>query len=565
MKIPEKELTNLKTFAASLDAEWTNWRPHQQDLAKYLLPRRYIWLDAKQQPTFNSQAVEPTGSSQRGKRNEYILDPAGTQALRVLGAGMMNGITSPARPWFVLRFADLDYEETTVPGKIYLQEVVRRMLIVFAESNFYNAIALMHLELPAWGTAAMLVYEDFDDVIRCYNSPHGEYRLAQDHRRKVSTFYRGITMTVAQLVGQFGIENVSDLVKQKWESGKDGRNQSVSVAHLIEPNVKDARRIGSQFAQREYYWEMNRTDGKLLALNGYHEPALVAPRWEVTGNDTYGTGPAHDALPEIIQLQHMVKRKAQGLDKMVSPPLVADISLESKPNALFPGGISYVPFASQTVGAKPIYTVQPPFNEMTQDIMQLHERIQRIFYNHLFTGVTDLNTVRSATEIIERTNEKLVMLGPVLERVEHEALDVIIKRTFGIMQRKGLLPEPPEELADMGLEVQYVSVLANAQRAQTTASTERFFEVVGNLAAINPEILDVPNFEELLRDYADKLQVPAKGINPREVVAGLRQQREAQLEAQQAAQVGSELTDAAKNLSETDVGGGQNALSAMLG
>lgn len=574
VKIKTDAFLRKRALVNQLETDFSLWRPHLQEIAKYILPRRYVWLAQNMTSTaalVSSSSGVVTSSNQNIaglQQNNFILDPTGTVAARTLAHGLMNGVTSPARPWFRLRLAGFPEDEGEYPQEwlIWLEEVARRMHIVFAESNFYNAMGILYLELVAFGTAGMLIYDDFEEIIRCYNSPVGEFRLIQDNRRMVEGMTRSFNLTVLQAVQEFGLENVSEETKIAYKEGGSRLLQSVPIVHLIEQNNQDdPAAIAPVFRYREMYWESGRqNDGTLLRLAGYREKPMVAPRWEVTGNDTYGHSPTMDALPEIKQLQLETKIKAQALDKMTRPPIVADIALQASPTALLPGGVAYVPSSSQ-VGAKPIFTVNPPLGEMTNDIMKLQIRIKEIYYNNLFRNVSDLDTVRSAAEIYERKGEDMVLLGAVLERFENEALDPAIKRTFNIMKRRDLLPPEPAGLDEARLDVQYVSVLFDAQRAATVGSMERAMQVIGQMAAAVPEVLDVPDYEEMIREYFSRLNVPAKTIRSREQVAAVRQAREQQLAAQQEALVGEQLTSAAKNLSQADVGGGQNALQALMG
>lgn len=573
-KIPTESFLKKRALVNQLETDFSLWRPHFQEIARYLLPRRYIWLTtswgALDAAVSSSQGVV-TGSNKNTaglQQNNYILDATGTVAARTLAHGLMNGITSPARPWFRLRIAGLGEDEGNYPQEwqVWLEEVVRRMHIVFAESNFYNALGVLYLELVGFGTAAMLIYDDFEEIIRCYNSPVGEFRLIQDSRKMVVGMARTMNLTVAQMVEEFGLDNVSPETKVAYKQGGAQLLQTVNVTHLIEKNNQDdPAAIAPAFEFREMYWENGRqTDGKLLRLAGYREKPMVAPRWEITGNDTYGHSPTMDALPDIKQLQLETKIKAQAMDKMVRPPIVADVALQSSPTSLLPGGIAFVP-SSSAIGAKPIFTVNPPLGEMTNDLIKLQIRIKEIYYNNLFRNVSDLDTVRSAAEIYERKGEDMVLLGAVLERFENEALDPAITRTFNIMKRRGLLPPEPPGLEIASLQVQYVSILFDAQRAATVGSMERFMQIIGQLAAAVPDVLDIPDYDSLVREYSSRLNVPAKVINSREAVIAKRQQREQLLAAQQEALVGEQLTSAAKNLSQADVGGGQNALQAVLG
>jgi hypothetical protein len=497
-------------------------------------------------------------------RNPHILDPTGTIAARVLASGMMNGITSPARPWFSLRVTNKeDYEEGT-PVRVWLDEVTRRMSYVLSESNFYNAMAVMYLDLVIFGTSAMLIYEDFESVIRCYNPSLGEYYFAQDDRLAVNTFARKFTYTVEQTVTRWGEENVTRQTLNLWKKGGAAAQEEVRIVHMLEPNGDGKGAISKRFKWRETYWEESAPQGQVLAQRGFNEMPGLFVRWSTASNDAYGFSPGMESIGDVKQLQQETLRKAQGIDKVVNPPLVVDSQLQHRPTATVPGGITYITGAN-SIGAKPLYQIAPPLGEMTADIQQIQLRIRESMHNPLFQMISQLDTVRSATEIDARREEKLVLLGPVLERFENEALDPAINRVYAIMQRSGLLPEPPEEIADADIEIQYVSILSVAQRAVAAIPTERFVQFVGNLAPVAQGVVDIVNWDELVRTYGRDLGIPAKTLNDPDTTRGIAEKRAADIEAEKALAAGGVAVDAAQQLSATDVGGGANALQMLMG
>lgn len=524
---------------------WTSWR----ELAGYYLPRRYVWL------------LSPTERLNRTTKNSLIIDGTGTNSAKTLASGMMNGITSPSRPW--LRLRATGFEEDDNEARIWLDEVTRRILLAMAETNFYNTMAVAYLDLSVFGTAAILIYEDYENVFRCYNCALGEYYLAQDDRQIVNTFARQFSLQVHQVVKKWGIENCSEATKSLYNMGGASCYKDVSIIHLIEPNIKHEGFIKGNFDFRELYWEVGAQAGEILSAEGFYELPGIFPRWELTANDSYGTSPAMDALGDVIQLQHESKKKAQGLDKLIDPPVLADVQLQNKPLAMLPRGVTYVA-GINNVGVKAAYQVQLPLDMMTEDIREVQGRIRETFHNDLFRMISQLDTVRSATEIDARREEKLVLLGPVLERFENEALDPAVKRIYAIMDRAGLLPEPPERLQGANIEIQYVSVLTSAQTAVATIPTERWIGLIGNVAAVYPGALNVPNWEELILNYGRDLGVRAKDMKSREEIAALRE-KDAQLaNARETAATGDVLVNSAKTLSETDVGGGSNALQQLI-
>lgn len=549
MKIDLERHNKLKGTLTGMEADRLPWWNYWRELSDYYLPSRYVWLASDKERRIS-------------RRNNFILDSTGTKAAKTLASGMMNGITSPARPWFKLRIAGFDFEGNSA-ASIWCDEVERRMLRVMAESNFYNSMALLYVDLVVFGTACSLIYESNEKVIHCYNPALGEYYLAQNNEHRVNHFARRFTYKVHQVVEMFGLDNCSEQVKGAYRAGGARLQEDVDVTHLIIPNDGKGK-MGKQFEFLEYYWETGGTVGEVLRERGYFDFLGITPRWELTANDSYGSSPGMDALGDVIQLQHETKKKAQGLDKLVSPPILADIVLENRPTALLPNGITYVPRLDATSGARPIYTVNPPLGEMTADIRDVQQRIRETFHNELFQMISQLDTVRTATEIDARREEKLVLLGPVLERFENEALDPAIKRIFGIMERAGLLPEAPEEIRDADIEIQYVSILSAAQSAVGTAPTERLLGLIGNLVQVFPAAQFVPNIPELLHDYAIAIGVKAKNINTvEEITEGVANENKKKEEMEGIAQAGA-VAQGAKTLSETEVGGGANALQRLI-
>lgn len=528
----------IETLRTGRYSWWVSWA----ELAEYVLPYRYTWLVTANQYNRGQPLI--------GR----ILDSTGTIAARNCANGMMSGITSPTRPWFKLRLEGYQQDQNN-PVNVWLAECERRMMRVFSESNFYTSMAVLYLDLVVFGTATMIVYEDYDDVIRCYNPCAGEYFVALDDRLQNQYFYREFIYTLSQINERWpGALSESDRKLVEQGNGRQERK----IGHAIEPDPSGRAPF------REVYWCIGAAGDEIYSKRPFYDKPFVAPRWDVVGNDAYGRGPASDAIGDIKQLQLETRRKAQALDKLVNPPMVADLQLQNQPASTLPGGVTYVSSTSQA-GFKAAYQINPPLQEITQDIMAVQDRIRTIFFNDLFLMISQLTTVRSATEIDARREEKLIMLGPVLERLENEALDPIIDRVFGVMSRGGLLPPPPPEIAGQEIQVQYVSMLAEAQRATSTAGIERLLSLAGNMAAVVPGVLDKIDFDQAIDEYNEYLRNSPLIVRNSEQVNRIRQDRaEKEAQAQQAA-LTAEAVKGAETLSKTEVGGGNNALQQIMG
>lgn len=539
------------------DTRWS-WWAHWGALAELFLPRRYRWL------------ISPNNWSRGQQLNTAIVDETGVLAARTLAAGMWTGLTSPNRPWFELVLRDLGPIDFG-PVKDWLSECERRMLRVMAESNFYNSIGILYHDLGVFGSANMLIYEDKDEVIRGYNSPLGEFFFGASDRQSVNVNYHEFTYTVAQTVEAFGIDNVTEATRLSYLRGGAELQNEIVICRAIEPNTRiyegGDKPIGylvpPHFKFREVYWEQGQSTALPLAASGYHEQPFIAARWDVTSNDAYGRSPGMDALPAVRQLQIEQRRKAEAIDKMVRPPMVASVTMKNEPSSILPGAVNYVADITGA-GFKPAYQVDPRIQELTADIAEVQQRIGDIFFNPLFLMISQLDTVRTATEIDARREEQFIQIGPVIERTQNEVHNVVIERVFNIMLRRGLFPEPPEEIQGMSLDVNFISMLAEAQDAASISGVERWLAVGGNLYAVDPAIMDNYNLDNTVKDIANKLRVNPKNVNSDERIAQIRASRAQQQAAQQNAELLAAGAQVGKTLSETQVGGGQNALGLML-
>lgn len=536
-----------------------SWWTHWSQLAEVYLPRRYKWF------------ITPNNYTRGSAINSSIIDETGVLAARTLASGMMSGLTSPTKPWFKLGLHDLKLVQFG-PIKQWLAECERRLLIVFAESNFYQCLGTLYHDNGVFGSAAMLVYEDFNDVIRCYNPCLGEFFFSAGPRLDITNFYREFTLTVAQTVDMFGINSVCESTRNAYKNGGGTRTYEIIIQHGIEPNtmIWDGDKpvgylVPKEFAYREVYWEITATSTSICAAAGYYDKPFVPARWDTVSNDPYGRSLGMDGLPANRQLQVEQRRKGEAIDKFVRPPMNASVNMKNEPTSILPGAVNYVVDVKGS-GFVPAISINPQgIGEVREDITEVQNRLKSIFFVDLFMMISELDTVRTATEIDARREEKLIQLGPVIERFENEVLDPMIHRIFNIMLSRRLLPPPPPELGNAKLNVQYVSMLAEAQRAASTAAIERLLALVGNISAANPEAIDNVDLDETVEVYADLLSVTPKIIRAMKEVMQIRAVRAKQQQQQQAMQASMAAAQGAKTLSDTQVGGGINALQAMQG
>jgi hypothetical protein len=512
----------LLTRWGQLKTERATWYPHWKELSDYLLPRsgRYF--------------IQDRNRGQR--RHNYIYDNTGTRALRVLAAGLMSGLTSPARPWFRLATNDPAMMESQ-EVKQWLNEVTNIMLTVFQKSNTYRALHAMYEELGTFGTAACLVMPDFDNVIHLFPLTIGEYAIATNWKGEVTTLYREFQKTVHEVVEEFGIDKVMPSTRSMFERGS--LDQWITVIHAIEPRAdRDLNKKDDlNMPWRSVYFEVGSNPNTYLRESGFNRFPAVCPRWATSGGDIYGNSPGMEALGDIKQLQHEQLRKAQGIDYKTNPPLQVPTSMKNRDVERLPGGVTYVDVAGGSQGVKTAFEVNLDLSHLLADIQDVRHRIEGSFYADLFLMLANQSDARmTATEVAERHEEKLLMLGPVLERLQNELLDPLIEITFDQIMAAGIAPPPPEAMQGHDINVELVSMLAQAQKAVGTNSIDRFIGTIGSVAQFKPEVLDKIDGDKLTDIYSDSLGVDPRILLGDDKVAALRQQRaQAQQQATQAA------------------------------
>ena len=531
----QRRLTALEKERQSFDYHW-------KDLSENIQPRRGRFF---------------VQDRNRGwKRHNLIVNSTATRALRTATSGLLAGIMSPTRPWFNLDVTQQELGEKPAV-KIWLSEVERRMRAIFNQSNLYNMAPSMLSELLLFGTGCMLHVNDKKDIARFYTQTVGSYFLAQNDRHEIDTLYREFQMQVGAMVKQFGLRNVSTQVQRSYDLGD--YDLWHDVCHAIEPRVEGSARnpFSTNKPFRSIYFEKTSISEKssILRESGFDHFPAYCPRWDLTGEDIYGTNcPGMIVLGDVRQLQVQEKRKAQAIDKMVNPPLKAPPSFRNVPVSTLPGGLTvYDEATALSGGLEPVYQVNPQVNHLVMDIEKTEMRIKDTFYIDLFLAITDMEGIqpRNQLEIMQRNEERLLQLGPVLEQLHGEFLDKLVDRTFIQLQEAGGMPKAPPELEGQVLKVNYISSLAQAQRAVATGSIERIATFIGGMAEVFPNISDKFDADQAVDEYSSAILAPPRIVRSDEDVAAIREQRAAEAEQAKALEAMTMGAEMAKTASET--------------
>ena len=482
-----------------LKNEQASWLPVWKDLGAYLAPTRGFF-----------EGHQPNN----GRRIDHktLLDSDPCLAVEVLCAGMMSGLTSPSRSWFDLSLAPQELME--LPGvREWLYDVKKQLEEAFSKSNVYGVLHGFYEEAAVFGTAAFLLEEDAKKGIFCRPFTVGEYCLGTDANGQVNRFARSFFMTKQQLLDTFGEASLPVALQQT----NPGANRWHRVYQLIYPNPSyDPTKKDNQhlpFAS-VYFMENNH----LLRKGGYHEFPVIAARWEVKNtSDVYGKGPGYKCLGDVKMLQKMQKTKLVALDKSTNPPVMVSANVQGEVN-LLPGGITrYNGTADAAV--RPAYQVQADLNALEQAISSVRATIRSQFFADVFLALSSQDfSNKTAAEVAQRHQEKMIVLGPVLERLKNELLDPLIHRAICVLSRQGLLPPPPPIIQGFPIQIEYVSMIAQAQKAAGLQALVQGIEYAALLAREHPELMSRIDYQCALEEGLKALGVAPTLLKTRDAV-----------------------------------------------
>lgn len=436
--------------ALKADTERTNWESHCEEISQLVSPRKLGF----------------TGDRTAGeKKMTKIYDATGVHANEMLAAGLHGMATNPASRWFSLRMKDDKIGEQD-DIRAYLSDVEEKMFsaIYSPFSNFNTAIHEAYLDLGAFGQAVMFVGTRKDGGLLFQTRHLAECVISENDEGVVDTLFRRSKYTVRQMVHMWGVDGVSQVVREKYQQEK--LDEQFDVVHAVLPREKTeyGKKNKQNHPFASIYFEHKTKH--MLEESGFEEFPYLVPRWAKLPGEMYGRGPGMTALPDVKMLQAQMITFIKALQKNADPPLwTRDDGILGGIRTV-PGGVNYVKGdARAAVSMMP--TSLAGLQAVEQAMEGLRERIRTLFFTNImqFGGEAPDMT---ATEVQIRNAEKLRMMGPLIGRLESEMLGPMVSRVYGIMERMDMLPQPPDlgDLPDEQREwvVEFVSPIATAQR-----------------------------------------------------------------------------------------------------
>lgn len=497
-------------------------------------------------------------STEESKRPTSLVNSTPAIASRTLQAGMISGASSPAYQWFKFELDD-PAKNNYLPYKVALEQRERITMMWLASSNLYQSLQTLYGDAADFGNGIGLLDKHPRDMFTAKIMSPGEYVIDVDDSGDIDTYISEVTKSCVQLMSNADwVPRLSPQVRDAYDKGN--YNTTFQIVQCIEPNqeLDESRADWRGKPWVKFTFELaNNKEGEeeFLEISGYDDWPGFNLRWDLASGNIWGQGPGLLALGDSIALQTTEFRDAQAIEKAVKPTLQAPSNMRNLPISQAPGGIVYYdPYSANNAKVEPLYQIMPGIlNALDSKIQRMEQRINEAYYKDLFLMLASSDRREiTAREVEEKHEEKLLGLGPVLQRTHRDTLSNIIIRAYKILDEAGAFPPAPKELVNSAISIRYTSALAYAQKAAGATSLERFFGFVGNVAAAYPKITYKIDPLKSADVYADAIGVPSEILVENEQAEASYSKDAQQAQGAQQASATRDLAQGAQLLSQTD-------------
>lgn len=492
----KKEVARILDRHAKMAVDRQYFEQHWQECLDYIVPRKG-----------DIKTTHPSGD----KRGADLFDSTAIMANQLLAGALHSMLTNPATLFFDLTMGDpqLDDDEEV---RSWLQDVAQKMFHVINGANFQTEIHEIYLDLGAIGTACMFIGENEKSIVQFGARPMKEIFCMENNLGQIDTVDREFKWTPRQIVQEFGEDKVPEKVLKAY---KDGVEDQWPIIHSVAPKTDD-----KPYFQFDSVYVL--VDQKLrLSKGGFPEMPYAVSRWTKTSGERYGRGPGMDMLPDIKMLNKMMEATLKGAQKTIDPPLlVKDDGVIGKVR-LTAGGLTVVRDMEDAV--KPLIT-----NARVDFGYQAVEDVRKRIRSGFYVDQLQLNDgpQMTATEVMQRTEEKLRLMGPVLGRQHFEFLRPLIERVFAIMVRRKMIPPPPQQIRGKKFDVRYSSLVARTQRMSEGQNLTRAISAAAPIINADPKTMDNLDSDKTLKYIFDIYGVPSKLLRNAQDLKKLRDGRQ---------------------------------------
>lgn len=554
---PEPKLKRLRTMGAALWEDMDRYKSTWGTIGEFFSPWRNACLTND-----DRSAV---------RRAQRIINSAATLAYNAFCAGMLAGTCSPSQRWFKVTVQDVD--ESDEQANLFFEAAERKAYDKIARTNAYRSLALMMGDQGLYGPGAMLtVHDNGNDPFRCFVYSIGTYALGIDDRGVVDTFYREFEYSAQQMRSKFGTKVLSSSVKDALRN--DDRKSKFVVCHAIYPNdeYREKASVPKFKKWAECYFEKAADEGKAgdgvpLKEGGYDSFPVQAPRWRPGDERSpYGVGIGIELLPDVIQLQGIERSTSNAIENEVDPAVTAPTALAGAYISRRPGKVTVVDVMQGQQGVERLFESNLNLQHVEVLTQKIIARINEGLFKDLWRLFTDPNRELPGTAFLAKRmfDEIATNLLPAMEQQNDELLVPFLDRVFELMTEAGELPPVPASLRGKPLKFEFISPLAEAQRAMKVGGIQAFLAVASQMVVAFPECKNVVDAVQTLRELGDGFSIPAKMLRSDDEIAELDDAEAQAMEAQQQLNAIPPLAGAAKDLGATPMGQG-SALDQLVG
>jgi hypothetical protein len=527
------DVKRLKQQLAASKAARQNHEPSWRECFDFTYPERGNGLEGS--------VLLPEDVQRRKNR---ILDDTGAESVRILASAIVTGTTPANSMWFGLSASDDTdddlFNEASGAEAEFFSNAARIIFTNIHASNFDPVAYEGAVDLAIAGVFTMFVEEapqggfsfELWPLAQCYFS-------ASKMDGPVDTIYRETEFSVQQIVNEYGLDNVDERVRADYDAGKVDNKHG--VIHFIGPREDwiEGARLAKNLPFASAHFLAN--SEKIMREGGYHEFPVIAPRWMRTPGSVYATGPASKALGSMRTINDTKALELMNMEIAVGGQYVAVDDGVLNPSNITLG-------ARRVVVANDINSIKElprsgDFNVAFTAEERLQAQIKRAFMADQLQPQD--GPAMTATEVHARVQLVRQLLGPIYARLRAEYLQRLVERCFGIAYRAGVLGPAPETLINRDYVVKFISPLARAQRLEDVTAMDRLESSLMIEAQIDPQVLDVYDFEKAAVLRADFLGTPKSLIRSKDEVARVRSRR---AQEQQQAALQQVVTDAAPGM-----------------
>jgi len=395
------------------------------------------------------------------------------------------------------------------------------------------------------------MYEEDDplDGVRFYTRDIAEIYLCENEKEKIDTVYRKFSLTAKQAYEKWG-EQAGEKVKGFME--KKDYDKPVVFIHCVSPrHERDISKDNDlNMPWESVYIEVSKKH--VVSESGYLEFPYFTPRFNKNSNEVWGSSPGMVSYSDIKMLNDIVKVTIRAAQKVVDPPVVLPHDGFLLPIKYGPGALNFRIKGRPDDKIEPLVTGQKI--EIGLEIINDYRNlIKKNYFVDLFLLLADpARKDMTATEVMQRVEEKMLILAPVLGRLMNEFLDPLINRTFAILWRQGKIAQPPAQLQEVPYQIEYISPLARSQKLDQMKSINNFLQLIQNISVVKPDVLDNVDEDEVVMEIQDLYGINPKFVRSREDVQKIRQARAEMIEKQNQMAMIQQGADALKTGAEAD-------------